>query len=83
MGKTTFAVNCAENVSEKDGVALIVSLEMSAMQLVERSIARYGAINTQNLRNGKLADNDWPRLTHALQMLENQHLIIADDPALA
>lgn len=83
MGKTTFAVNCAENVSEKDGVALIVSLEMSAMQLVERSIARYGAINTQNLRNGKLADNDWPRLIHALQMLENQHLIIADDPALA
>lgn len=83
MGKTTFAINIAENVTENDGVALVVSLEMAATQLTERSIARYGAIDTQRLRTGKLQDNDWPRLTHAIQMLENQRLIIADDPSLA
>jgi replicative DNA helicase len=83
MGKTTFAINIAENVTEEDGVALVISLEMAAAQLVERSIARYGAIDTQRLRTGKLQDGDWPRLTHAIQLLENQRLIIADDPSLS
>lgn len=83
MGKTTFAINIAENVTEEDGVAFVVSLEMAAGQLVERSIARYGEINTQNLRSGRLEENDWPRLTHALQKLESQRLIIADDPTLS
>lgn len=83
MGKTTFAINIAENVTEKEGVALVISLEMAADQLAERSIARYGAIDTQRLRTGKLHHGDWPRLTHAIQILENQRLIIADDPSLA
>lgn len=83
MGKTTLAINIAENVTEEEGVALVISLEMAASQLVERSIARYGAIDTQHLRTGKFEDNDWPRLTHAIQMLESQRLIIADDPGLA
>ncbi|WP_313624108.1 replicative DNA helicase [Achromobacter sp.] len=83
MGKTTFAINIAENVTEDEGVALVVSLEMAAAQLAERSIARYGAIDTQRLRTGKLHQGDWPRLTHAIQQLENQRLIIADDPSLA
>lgn len=83
MGKTTLAVNIAENVAGNDGVALVVSLEMSAEQLVERSIARSGAINTQSLRTGKFNENDWPRLTHAMQMLQDQKLIVADDPSLS
>jgi len=83
MGKTTLAINIAENVSEVGGVALVISLEMAAAQLVERSIARYGAIDTQRLRTGRLENNDWPRLTHAAQMLQRQRLIIADDPGLA
>ncbi|MGX9694427.1 replicative DNA helicase [Achromobacter anxifer] len=83
MGKTTFAINIAENVTEEEGVALVISLEMAAPQLVERTIARYGVIDTQRLRTGKLQDNDWPRLTHAIQKLETQRLVIADDPSLA
>jgi replicative DNA helicase len=83
MGKTTLAINFAENVTEEEGVALVISLEMAAAQLVERTIARYGVIDTQRLRTGRLENNDWPRLTHAIQKLENQRLIIADDPGLA
>ncbi|MGW9066977.1 replicative DNA helicase [Achromobacter animicus] len=83
MGKTTLAINIAENVSEAGGVALVISLEMAAAQLVERSIARYGSIDTQRLRTGKLENNDWPRLTYAAQMLQRQQLIIADDTGLA
>ncbi|KCV56778.1 DnaB-like helicase C-terminal domain-containing protein [Bordetella bronchiseptica] len=83
MGKTTFAINIAENVTDSDGVALVISLEMAGSQLAERTIARYGEIDTQRLRTGRLQDGDWPRLTHAVQKMENQRLIIADDPSLA
>lgn len=83
MGKTTLAVNMAENVATNGNVALIISLEMAAAQLVERSIARFGSIDTQVLRTGKLTQDDYPRLTFGLQKLQDQHLIIADDPALS
>ncbi|KAB1444187.1 replicative DNA helicase [Bordetella bronchiseptica] len=83
MGKTTLAINIAENVADSNGVALVFSLEMVGSQLAERTIARYGEIDTQKLRTGRLQDGDWPRLTHAVQKMESQRLIIADDPSLA
>lgn len=83
MGKTTLAVNVAENVAAAGGVALVISLEMAATQLAERSIARFGGIDTQVLRTGKLSDEDYTRLTFGLQKLQDQNLIIADDPALS
>lgn len=83
MGKTTLAMNIGENVSMNGGVAFVVSLEMSAEQLVERSVARLGAINTQTLRTGKLTPSDWNGLTHAIQHLQSVDLTIADDTALS
>lgn len=83
MGKTTLAVNIAENVAADGGTALIISLEMSAAQLAERSIARFGGIDTQVLRTGQLSPDDYTRLTFGLQKLQDQSLIIADDPALS
>lgn len=83
MGKTTLAINIAENVSVAGGVALVVSLEMSAQQLAERSISRFGEIDSRRMRNGQLSQSDYTALTGALGRLQNQQLIIADDPALA
>lgn len=83
MGKTTFAMNIGENVATDGGVAFVVSLEMSAEQLGERSIARFGAINTQSLRSGRLSQSDWENLTVAVSRLHDKSLVIADDPALA
>ena len=83
MGKTTFAVNIAENVAIAGGVSLVVSLEMSAPQLAERTVARFGEIDTQALRTGKLAQGDYTKLTSALSRLQDQNLIIADDPSLS
>lgn len=83
MGKTTLALNIGENVSMNGGVVFVVSLEMSAEQLVERSVARVGAINTQTLRSGKLSQGDWTGLTHAIQQLQSADLNIADDTALS
>src|SRR5690606_12359618 len=73
----------AENVSMAGGVALVVSLEMSAQQLAERSISRFGEIDSRRMRNGQLSQSDYTALTGALGRLQNQQLIIADDPALA
>ena len=83
MGKTTLAVNFAENAALDDGVALVVSLEMSKTQLAERSLARFSGVNPQSLRNGKLSADDFSKMTTGLKTLQNSHLIIADDPSLS
>lgn len=83
MGKTTLAVNIAENVALAGKVAFVVSLEMSSGQLAERSVSRFGEIDTQKLRTGRLSQGDFTRLTSALGRLEAQRLVIADDPRLA
>ncbi|OZI56755.1 replicative DNA helicase [Bordetella genomosp. 4] len=83
MGKTTFAVNIAENVAVAGGVSLVISLEMSAAQLAERTVARFGEIDTQRMRTGRLSQDDYTKLTGALGRLQDQRLIIADDPSLS
>lgn len=83
MGKTTLGVNIAENVAVSGGVALVFSLEMPAEDLVERSMARSGGVNTQTLREGKLTDDDWSRMTIALAKLNGKCLVIDDDPSTA
>lgn len=83
MGKTTLATNIAENVAIDGGVALVVSLEMSAAQLAERSVARFGSIDTQKMRSGSLGDDEYRRLSGSLARLQDRRLIIADDPAMS
>ena len=83
MGKTTMAVNVAENVAVAGGCAFVVSLEMAASQLAERSIARFGSISTQALRSGDLDDEGYSRVSASLARLHEKHLVIADDPTLS
>ena len=83
MGKTTLAVNVAENVAVAGGAAFVVSLEMAASQLAERSMARFGAINTQALRSGDISDDDYNRISASLGRLHEKRLVIADDPTLS
>src|SRR5574340_573183 len=80
MGKTTLAVNMAENVAADGGVALVFSLEMGARQLAERSVCRFGGISTTALRNGDMLQEDFDRLAAALQRLKGKSLVIDDAP---
>lgn len=84
MGKTSFAMNMAEEVAvgQKLPVA-IFSMEMPGEQLALRMISSLGRINAQRVRTGKLADEDWPRLTHAIGMLAEAPIYIDDTPALS
>lgn len=84
MGKTAFAMNIAQNAAlvEKIGVA-IFSLEMSKEQLTMRLLSSVGRIDSQRIRTGKLHDEDWPKLTRAVGMLQDAPMYIDDTPAIS
>jgi len=84
MGKTAFAINVAEHaaIKEKKTVA-IFSMEMPGEQLALRMMASLGRIDQQKLRTGKLHDDDWPRLTSTVAMMQDTRMFIDDTPALS
>jgi replicative DNA helicase len=67
MGKTAFALNIAENVAVNEGLPVVVfSMEMGANQLALRLVGSLGRIDQQHLRTGALKDDEWARLTEAV-----------------
>jgi replicative DNA helicase len=78
MGKTALAVQIAESIQNKDGAALIFSCEMENAQIVNRLIASKAKVNSEKLRNGKLDDEDWQRLTLSVPKLQDLNLLIDD-----
>jgi replicative DNA helicase len=83
MGKTTFAMNICEYAAIKQGAPVAVfSMEMPGEQLALRMLSSMGRINQQRLRTGKLKEEDWPRLTSAVELLAEVPMFIDDTPAL-
>jgi replicative DNA helicase len=83
MGKTTLAVNIAENAALGSGKsAAIFSMEMSAESLTLRMISSLGRINQGNLRSGKLSEDDWPRIDSAMTQLGAAKIYVDETPAL-
>ncbi len=84
MGKTSFAVNIAEHVALNEGLPVaIFSMEMGAAQLAVRIVGSIGRVNQGNLRTGKLNDDEWPRLTEAIERLRTVSLHIDETPGLS
>ena len=83
MGKTAFAINIAEHaaIKGKHSVA-IFSMEMPGEQLAMRMMSSLGRIDQHKIRTGKLEDEDWPRLTSAVNILQGSKMFIDDTPAL-
>jgi replicative DNA helicase len=83
MGKTALAVNIAEHVALNEGLPVAVfSMEMGASQLAVRIVGSIGRIDQGHLRTGKLSDEEWPRLTEAIEKLRNVSLHIDETPGL-
>ncbi len=83
MGKTTFAMNIAENVAIKgDKPVAVFSMEMPGDSLAMRMMSSLGRIDQHKVRTGKLDDDEWPRLTSAINLLAETRLFIDDTPAL-
>nr|WP_286294130.1 replicative DNA helicase [Methylomarinovum sp. IN45] len=81
---TSFAMNIAENVAikEKKPVA-VFSMEMPADHLAMRMMSSLGRIDQHRLRIGQLEDDEWPRMTSAINILAGTQLFIDDTPALS
>jgi len=83
MGKTTFAMNLAENVAINSKVPVAVfSMEMPGDSLAMRMMSSLGRIDQHRVRTGKLEDDEWPRLTSAVSILAEAPLFIDDSAAL-
>ena len=83
MGKTSFAMNLVENaVLSQDKPILVFSMEMPAEQLVMRMLSSLGRIDQTRIRNGKLEQEDWPKLSAAVSKLKDVPMLIDDTPAL-
>jgi replicative DNA helicase len=83
MGKTALAINIAEHVALNEGLPVAVfSMEMGASQLAVRIVGSIGRIDQSHLRTGKLTDDEWPRLTEAIEKLRNVSLHIDESPGL-
>ncbi len=84
MGKTAFSVNIGENVAIDTGLPVaIFSMEMGGTQLAMRMLGSVGRLDQHRLRTGRLNDEDWPRLTHAIQKMNEAQIYIDESPALS
>ena len=84
MGKTTFAMNLVENaVLRSDKVVLVYSLEMPGESLIMRMLSSLGRIDQTKVRAGRLEDDDWPRLTSAVNLLNDRKLFIDDTAGIS
>lgn len=83
MGKTSLAVNIAEHAAIKNKLSVaIFSMEMAGEQLAMRMMASLGRIDQQKIRTGRLKDEDWPRLTHCVSLMQDTKMFVDDTPAL-
>ena len=83
MGKTAFAINIAEHVALNEGLPVAVfSMEMGAAQLAVRIVGSIGRIDQSHLRTGKLTDEEWPRLSEAVERLLTISLHIDESAGL-
>ncbi|MDX1356861.1 MAG: replicative DNA helicase, partial [Halomonas venusta] len=84
MGKTTFAMNLVEHaVIASDKPVMVFSMEMPAESLMLRMLSSLGRIDQTRVRSGQLEDEDWPRLTSAVNLLKDKQLFIDDTAALS
>jgi replicative DNA helicase len=83
MGKTALAINIAEHVALNEGLPVAVfSMEMGASQLAVRIVGSIGRIDQSHLRTGRLTDEEWPRLSEAIEKLRTISLHIDETAGL-
>lgn len=84
MGKTAFVLNIAENIAIKNNISTaIFSLEMSRVQLAKRLLSMNSKVDSQHIRVGNLADDEWGKLTESTILLGESPLIIDDTPGIS
>jgi replicative DNA helicase len=84
MGKTTLAVNIAENAAIGAKIpTAIFSMEMPSQQLAFRMISSLGRVDQTHLRTGNFPDEDWSRINTAVQLMSEAPIFIDDSASLS
>ncbi|MFS2159717.1 replicative DNA helicase [Pseudomonas sp. Pseusp122] len=87
MGKTSLALNFVDSALQKhpEDSVQIFSLEMPAIAILYRLIAVLGRLDLQKLLSGKLDDEDWPKLSYAMNRIKSYgtRLVIDDTSGLS
>lgn len=84
MGKTAFVVSSLRNAAVDFNIPVaIFSLEMSAVQLVNRMISAEAEIDSEKLKKGTLAPHEWTQLHQRIDRLMRAPIFIDDTPALS
>jgi len=72
MGKTSFALQIAENVARNEKLPVVVfSMEMGGTQLAMRLLSSMTRIDQRRLRSGDLREQEWTDLVEAVETLAN------------
>ncbi len=79
MGKTSLALNIAQNVALKENVPVaIFSLEMSKEQLTQRLLGAEAEVDASRIKTGDLNSKDWDKLAIAMDKFSQSKLFIDD-----
>ena len=82
-GKTTLGLQIAQHIAcSGAGVGMVFSLEMPEEELGNRALASLGGVDLKRLDDGSLKDEDWPRLTSAVNRINNAPLFVCDRSGL-
>lgn len=83
MGKTTLALNIAENAAIGHNLPIgIFSMEMPKEQVTLRMIGSIGRVDQSHLRSGRLTEDDWTRINSAVSIMSNAPIFVDDAPGL-
>jgi replicative DNA helicase len=79
MGKSALALGMAANIAVRhERPVALFTLEMSKSEVTQRLMCSEGKVESQRLRTGKLAADDWPRLTAACSKLTKAPIYVDD-----
>jgi replicative DNA helicase len=83
VGKTAFALGMAAHAAVEAGIpTLIFSLEMGHEEITQRLLVSEARVESGRIRNGRLTDSDWPKISQAVARLSDAPLFIDDNPNL-
>lgn len=82
MGKTTFALNIAENIVKRNQTVLFISLEMSPFQIMCKRISMVGSVLYNHVLTGKLDKDEQSKAFQTLERIQNRPFVTNTEFAL-
>lgn len=80
LGKTTLSLSVLSAVSKLEIPTLIFSLKHSTEEISKRLLTPHGGLNASRVFSGNLLDDEWPKLTQSIQVLNDVNVEIDDSP---